>query len=353
VIAAALKWSLTAVVCSAATGVAAQAGATDSADMSIPVLPRVEATTTVDLTAQSAAPAAMPRHVAFDSRATDAAGRPVPIAGAWFLPPGGGPFPAVIALHGCGGLWATAMGRRDALAARHQAMADLLAAEGYAVLFPDSLRPRGIAELCTQRIVDRSLKVAQRRADALGALDWVQRQPQVRGDRVALLGWSHGGSTTLATVVARRTGTSNPVAPQPFFRMAIAFYPGCSAYARAGTSGRWLVPLAIFIGEADDWTPAAPCVALGDAMREAGQPVTVTVYPGAFHDFDHPEGRIRVRVDVPNGVLPDKGVTTAPDPAARADRYAKVRSLLAGALRDDVAPPTPDGPPMPDGPRRH
>ncbi|MCX7278132.1 MAG: dienelactone hydrolase, partial [Burkholderiales bacterium] len=61
---------------------------------------------------------------------------------AWlFLPDTQGPAtrPAVIAMHGCGGLYA----KGGKLNARHQAMADMLLGQGYAVLFPDSLTSRG------------------------------------------------------------------------------------------------------------------------------------------------------------------------------------------------------------------
>jgi dienelactone hydrolase len=67
-------------------------------------------------------------------------------------------------------------------------------------------------------------------------------------------------------------------------------------------------------------------------MRTAGQPVAVTTYAGAFHDFDNPDGRLRTRRDVPGGAKPGAGVTTAPDPQARAHAYAKVRGILRDAL---------------------
>lgn len=63
----------------------------------------------------------------------------------------------VIALHGCGGLYATAGSRKGQLNARHQAMADLLVSEGYNAVFPDSLTPRGEIELCTQKIGNRKI----------------------------------------------------------------------------------------------------------------------------------------------------------------------------------------------------
>lgn len=53
----------------------------------------------------------------------------------------------VAMLHGCGGLFATQGSRKGLLNARHQAMADLLVAEGYGAVFSDSLTPRGDTEL--------------------------------------------------------------------------------------------------------------------------------------------------------------------------------------------------------------
>ena len=66
----------------------------------------------------------------------------------------------VIALHGCGGLYAATGSRQGQLTARSQAMADLLVAEGYSAVFPDSLTPRGETELCTQKISSRKINVS-------------------------------------------------------------------------------------------------------------------------------------------------------------------------------------------------
>src|SRR5262249_32250032 len=53
-------------------------------------------------------------------------------------PAGAGPFPAVVALHGCAGLF----GKDGGLAPRHADWAERLAAEGFIVLFPDSFGSR-------------------------------------------------------------------------------------------------------------------------------------------------------------------------------------------------------------------
>ena len=178
---------------------------------------------------------------------------------AWvFLPDGPVPRGSVVALHGCGGLYASRGARRGQLNARHQAMADMLVGQGYAAVFPDSLTPRGESELCTQKMGSRQIDQTQRRADTLGALAWVAAQPWASAGRIALLGWSHGGSAVLAATDLSRAVVRAQM-PQP--ALAVAFYPGCSAALKSGY--RPSARLVLMLGEKDDWTPPGPCVELG------------------------------------------------------------------------------------------
>jgi len=287
--------------------------------------------------APDAATASAPERVRFASLDRDpATGAPVMIDALLFHPPGasGPPRPAVVALHGCGGMYSALAGRRDRLSQRHRAMAELLVAEGYVVLFPDSLRSRGRDEICTVADAKRTITVLQRRLDVLGALAYLQSRSDVVPDRIALLGWSHGGSTVLATmnanaqpVAARR---SRPAAP-PYFRAAVAFYPGCASSLRARGGYSAAAPLQLFVGGADDWTAPQPCIDLARRLEAAGEAVAITVYPDTYHGFDDPTGKPR-HLDMPNGVHPGQGVTVAPNPAARADAYARVRAFLARSL---------------------
>ncbi len=55
----------------------------------------------------------------------------------------------------------------------------------------------------------------------------------------------------------------------------------------------------------------------------------IVTYPGTYHDFDNPGiTRRRVRTEVPNGVHPGHGVTTAPNAEAREDAKRRVRDFL-------------------------
>jgi dienelactone hydrolase len=245
-----------------------------------------------------------------------------PLLGWLLRPPGPGPFPAVVALHGCGGLYA----RRGDLNGRHRDWAERWVQSGYAVLLPDSFSPRGLEEICTLR--DRPVRPGRERAaDAYGALGYLQALPFVRADRVALVGWSNGGSTVLATVGAAQP--ARPPGPALDFRTAVAFYPGCGTALR---DAGWLppaAPLHVLAGAADDWTPAAQCRALAARAAGAGAPFELVVYDGAYHDFDAPSLPLRVRRDV---ATPSGTATVGTNEAARAAAIERVGAILRRAL---------------------
>src|ERR1700745_2958320 len=66
------------------------------------------------------------------------------VHGVLYRPDGGGPFPAVVGLHCCGGL----VNRGGNLVRRFADWGDRLAAAGLAVLFPDSYASRGLPAQC-------------------------------------------------------------------------------------------------------------------------------------------------------------------------------------------------------------
>jgi dienelactone hydrolase len=246
-------------------------------------------------------------------------------------PEGSDPFPAVVIMHDCSGLGPRSSGAPERWAAE-------LVRRGYVVVIPDSFTPRGFPDgLCTSASPRRTdASPANRVRDAFAALAHARAQPYVDGRRIGLMGGSHGGSTTLASMLApdaeapaaaRRTG----------FAAAVALYPSCAPAARGwrNASGvyRPIAPLLILIGEKDDWTPAEACQRLADAARKAGFPVTVKIYPGAHHSFDspHPVRYIATRINpsAPGG----RGATTGGDPAAWADAIRQVVDFFGEHLR--------------------
>ncbi len=248
----------------------------------------------------------------------------------------------VIAFHGCGGLYATGGPNKGGLNARHQAMADLLVAEGYNVVFPDSLTPRGEQSICAKPIGSRDITQRERRVDALATLAWVAQQPWADKARIAALGWSHGGSAVLSMTDANNSVVNNFVKNQQDtgnlmdklkFKTAIAFYPGCSDSQKNGY--RPNTALTLFLGADDDWTPPIPCMALAQHLQSLNLPVELTVFEGAVHDFDNPVGSVRERKDIPSRLHPGRGVMAGANPAAREKAYAQLKVILKDAL---VAP---------------
>lgn len=238
--------------------------------------------------------------------------------------------PVVIALHGCGGLYASAGARKGLLNARHQAMGQMLQAQGYHVIFPDSLTARREDSICVQKIGTRNITQRERRADALGALAWVRQQLWADAKRVAVLGWSHGGSAVLAA-----TDVGKPASPEAPFKTAIAFYPGCADAVRQGYQPNTSITL--FLGADDDWTPPAPCVAMAQQLQSSasqhGQAVELHIYPGAVHDFDNPLPGVRERPSIPSRLHEGRGVMAGQNLAAREASWARVKEVLKEAFR--------------------
>jgi dienelactone hydrolase len=182
-------------------------------------------------------------------------------------PEGNGPFPAIVHLHGCGGL-----PKNFTSGAAKGFWSEQLVAWGYVVLVVDSFSTRGIAQGC-------SGSAASRLADAYGALAYLSGQSFVDPSRIAILGFSQGGIATLAAMGERDFELfENETERQ--FKAAIAFYPDCPP------AGAMTVPTLILIGELDDWTPASACKAMMANRTGAGSPVRLVVYPGAHHGFD-------------------------------------------------------------------
>ena len=264
---------------------------------------------------------------------TTAGGTADPIPIEVLKPDGPGPFPAVVIAHDCSGLGGRSSG------APHRWARELVG-RGYAVLIPDSFSTRGFPNgVCTDASPRRTdVSPARRVRDAYAALAHARTLAYVDGAHVGLMGGSHGGSTTLASMLAPE-GDTDPLArdKRAGFAAAVALYPSCAPAPRVwqSASGVYLptAPLLILIGEKDDWTPAEPCRRLADAAQKAGYPVAIKIYPGAHHSFDSPNPvryvPTRINANAPGG----RGATTGGDPAAWADAIREVAVFFGQHLK--------------------
>src|ERR1700744_1597301 len=102
-----------------------------------------------------------------------------------YKPDGDGPFPTVIALHGCGGL----AGHSEPVAPRYRDWAEQLVKEGRAVLLPDSYGSRGLGPQC--RVPERHVRARRERvADIVAARQWLMQQKWSAHDPGRLIRWA-------------------------------------------------------------------------------------------------------------------------------------------------------------------
>ncbi len=235
-----------------------------------------------------------------------------------YRPDGDGPFPAVVALHDCGGF----MQRPTTQAQLYSEWAKRLVADGFVVLFPDSFASRGLGSQCREH--NRKVRASRERvADANAARRWLANQAYVRADHISLLGWSNGAVAALWAV--RRTGARKDDKGE--FRYAVALYPGCRRLREIAWSAR--VPTLILIGSADDWTPAAACQQMVAGARGRSAQAEIVVYPGAHHEFDRANLPLRLRTGLVNTVDPSGKAHGGTNPSARADAFNRVPQWLA------------------------
>jgi len=248
------------------------------------------------------------------------------ISGYLYRPETAEPAPAVLMLHGCSGML-THKYRR--LKSRETAWRDIFLAQGYVVLLLDSFTERGHKTICKISLSDRPIEPHRERPhDAYGALRWLQGQPFVNPKKVALGGWSNGAMTMLWTVYGN--ARQRPKNLEHDFRAAFGFYPGCITLRKKAPDYFAAVPTLLQLGADDNWTLPKPCLALAEeAATRGGHPITVDLYKGAAHSFDHPKSKRRT-ITVSN----NRQVRLGTHPAARAKAIERIKSYLKTHFRD-------------------
>ena len=233
-----------------------------------------------------------------------------------FKPEGGGPFPVVIALHGCGGL----SGHSEPVQVRYRDWAEELLRDGKAVLFPDSYGSRELGAQC--HVKERRVTARRERVgDILAARQWLMQQSWVARDRISLMGWANGASALLWAV---RPQLSLHHA-EPDFRAAVAFYPDCRLSSGLGWSTR--VPTLVLIGGKDDVSSPSACRQMVEGAHGRSALTRIVVYPGAYHDFDRPNLPVQAIGPSPDAADPEKG-HVGTDTEARADSQRRVAEWL-------------------------
>lgn len=234
-----------------------------------------------------------------------------------YRPGGDGPFPVVIALHGCGGLG----GHSEPVQPRYREWAEQLLRNGKAVLLPDSYGSRELGPQC--RVKEHKVHARRERvADIMASRQWLLQQPWAARDHISLLGWANGASALLWAV--RPQLPSRGI--QPDFRSAVAFYPDCRISSGLGWSAR--IPTLLLIGAKDDVSSPPACRQMVDGARGRSALTRIIVYPGAYHDFDRANFPLHAIVGASDSTVPERG-HLGTDAEARADSQKRVTEWLA------------------------
>jgi len=193
--------------------------------------------------------------------------------------PGAPPPPAVVLLHGSGGvLWP-----------RERTYGAQFAAMGITALVVDSFaarRDRGTS------FVERLLNITESMllADAFAGLRFLVAEGEADPRRVALIGFSYGA---MAAMYGLSDTAARAFAPGgERFAAHVAFYGPCIArFEERRTTG---APLLMLYGTGDELIDPARCAATADAFRSGGSAVEVIAYEGAAHQWDGGWGPARI-----------------------------------------------------------
>ena len=199
---------------------------------------------------------------------------PAQAEGTLFLPEGASaaaPVPAVVLLHGAGGV----------LASRETVYARQFAAAGVAALVIDLFGPR--RDRATG-FIERLLAITETMAvaDAYAALRHLAAMPEIDARRVALIGFSYGGMAATYAAFAQMAERLAPGGPR--FAAHVAFYAPCIArFADKRATG---APVLMLMGGRDAIVDRDRCAEIADDLREGGAAVETIVYEDAYHQWD-------------------------------------------------------------------
>jgi len=116
-------------------------------------------------------------------------------------------------------------------------------------------------------------------ADIFSALSVLATHPRIDTQKVALMGFSRGGTITDRAISysPEETGGIHPAA-------FVILYGGCIFSNSSDVKPD--VPVLFLIGDQDDLMSADVCRLAAERGKEAGQDIRTVVYPGAHHGFD-------------------------------------------------------------------
>jgi len=204
--------------------------------------------------------------------AGDANGKAATVTGEFRIAQGSGKLPAVVLIHGSGGMGPNI-----------EAWARELNAVGISTFALDGFTGRGLTSVNMDQALLGRLAFS---LDSYRVLEILAKHPRVDTSRIVLMGFSRGGQGTLFASLKRFHQMWNKSGIE--FAAYIPFYPDCmTTYIQDTDIDK---PIRIFHGTPDDYNPVAACRKYVERLKGAGRDVVLTEYPNAQHGFDNPLG---------------------------------------------------------------
>ncbi|WP_332853945.1 dienelactone hydrolase family protein [Duganella sp. S19_KUP01_CR8] len=233
------------------------------------------------------------------------------------------PVPAMVLMHGSGGIEASM-----------QTWVDAFHAIGVATFVVSSFEPRGVKRTAEDQTL---VPAAANLMDSLQALQLLATHPRIDPARIGVMGFSRGGSVAFQSAVEplRRAVLKSELR----YALHIPVYAGCGQVYWSPELSR--APMLNLVGEADDYTGAAACEQLAAQYAAAGAGIRTIKYAGAHHSWDGnypvhllPQATTGIACEVVRWDLANWTLRT--EPAGTPIAAARVGEYFAGCVKRGV-----------------
>ncbi len=153
---------------------------------------------------------------------------------------------------------------------------------GIAVFRLDCFESRNVQSIVTDQMM---VTHAMMLSDAFAALDLLKTHPRIDGEKIAVAGWSLGGTVALYSAWLPIVEALSP--ENNCFAAHLPIYP--AAHMRPEIQ-RWSsAPMLVLHGDSDDYTPLKHVTDFTEIIQTQGAKIKVHVYRNAHHSFDSVE----------------------------------------------------------------
>ena len=206
---------------------------------------------------------------------------PLAVDAKLFLPPGQGPFPAVIIVPGSGGVIPANLDT-----------ANTLTSTGIAALIVDPFTARGIIDT---RSDQSQLTWAASTYDVFSALKFLMARREIIPTKIGAIGHSRGGTAVLQA--AMRPMAQGALGTGKELAAVLPAYPWCGMQFRDPDTGK--MPIRFLMGDKDNWVSVVQCQAYEQAIAFRNPNASIRLFPGAAHAFDRADLPL---TEVPNAI---------------------------------------------------